>query len=136
MEEDNKRKIDYWSIVFSIISIIFGNLTLFIQGQNQKYIMIIFTISSILLAVVFYYINKTNNNEEIINRLKDKLEKNIQEIKEKINYIKELYELKMRVDMLEKRKSNKKGNFNLLDIIKIIVAIILIYVIVQVVKSL
>lgn len=135
--EENKRKIDYWSIVFSIISIIFGNLTLFIEEQNQKYIMLAFTITSILLTVVIYYINKTNNNEKLINKISSKFEKGIEELKEKINYIKELYELKLRVDMLEKKsKVNRRGNFNLLDLIKLIIAIILVYVIVQVIKSL
>ncbi len=137
MEEDSKRKIDYWSVGFSIISIIFANLTFFINDKNQKYVMLAFTLISLLTAGVIYYINKINSIEKLIFKIKDKLERSVKEFKEKINYIKELYEIKLRVDMLEKRdKINKRGQINLLDIIKIIVAIILIYVIFQVIKSL
>ena len=103
MEEDNKRKIDYWSIGFSVISIIFANLTFFIQDENQKYVMLAFTIISILTAGAIYYINKISHIEKLISKIKENSENSFKELKEKINYIKELYELKLRVDMLEKR---------------------------------
>ena len=51
---------------------------------------------------------------------------------ERFNYLKELYDLKLEIKMLKR----KRGEIDILDIIKIIIAIILIYVIFEVVKSL
>ena len=62
---------------------------------------------------------------------------NLQEISnqiiEKFNYLKEIYNLKTEIEMLKLK--NKKAELSLLDLLKAIVAIIFIYVIVQIIKS-
>ena len=66
--------------------------------------------------------------------LNEKIDKLSKEFLERFNYLKDIYNLKLEIEMLKKR--NKKADFSLLDLIKIIVAIILIYVIIQIIKSL
>jgi len=134
MEMDTQT--DYWSIFFGIISLIFANLAIFIP--TQRIMLSAFTIFSIVFAMLIYYINKINSNEEKLDTIKREIvdfsNKVSEELTEKFNYLKEIYNLKIDVEMLKKK--NKKAEIELMDLIKIIVAAILIYVLVQVVKSL
>lgn len=124
----NKWKIDFWSLFFSVLSLILFELTLFVPPE-QKLITSGFLIISIIFAVILYYINKINYNELML----AKLNKTLNKFGEKVNYLKELYDLKLRVTMLERKK---RGQINIMDLIKILVAIILIYVIISVARSL
>ena len=135
MEEDFRGdwKVTFWTIFFSIIPLVLFNLALFIP--EQRLMILGFLIISIIAALIFFYINKINYNEKKIQIIGEEVTSLKKELIEKFNYLRELYDLKLKVEMLEK-KSNKKGQIDLLDIIKIIVALILIYVIFQVAKSL
>jgi len=135
MEEDFRGdwKVTFWTIFFSIIPLVLFNLALFIP--EQRLMILGFLIISIIAALIFFYINKINYNEKKIQIIGEEVTSLKKELIEKFNYLRELYDLKLKVEMLEK-KSNKKGQIDLLDIIKIIVAVILIYVIFQVAKSL
>ncbi|MDO8467435.1 MAG: hypothetical protein Q7S56_00600 [Nanoarchaeota archaeon] len=130
---DNKWKLDFWTIFFSIVSLILFELAIIVP--QQRILISTFLSISLLFAVVLFYINKINNNEKSIIILNDNLTKMYNLFTEKFNYLKELSDLKMRISLLENKKGGKRAQINLLDIIKIIVAIILIYVIFQVIKS-
>ena len=131
---EDSWKIDFWTIFFSILSLILFDLSLFIL--QQRLLIASFSVIAIIFALISFYITKINNNEKFIKMLRINFEEFSNEFKEKLNYLKEIYDLKIRIQMLEKRiKNSKKGQFNLLDLIKLIVAIILIYVIVETIKS-
>ena len=133
--DEEKWKIDYWSIFFSILSLILADLALLIP--QQRLLIASFSIIAIIFALISFYITKINNNEKFIKMLGINFKEFSNEFKEKLNYLKEIYDLKLRIQMLEKKiKNNKKGQFNLLNLIRILVAIILIYVIIEVIKSL
>ena len=130
--EEFKWKIDFWTIFFSVVSIILFILALFVPEQRN--LILTFLVISILFAIIIFYINRINHNEKLIHNLRLGQIQLTKELKENFNYLKELYSLKLEIEMI--KKSIKKAQITLLDIVKIVVAIILIYVIVEVVKSL
>lgn len=132
MENENSWKIDFWTIFFSIISLNLFILALFVS-EEQRIIIISFLITSIIFAVILFYIKKINSNEESIKNITNNLSELKNDLIERFNYLKDIQNLKVDIEMLKKRK---KGQINLLDIIKILVAIILIYVIVETIRSL
>lgn len=132
MKKDINSHQDYWTIIFALISLVLANLAIFVP--QQRLIMLSFTIGSIIFAIILHYVNKTKANEKYIKRLSNIIDELSDQITEKFNYLKEIYNLKVEIEMLKKR--GKKAQIDLLDLIKVIVAIILIYVIIQVIKSL
>ncbi len=88
---------------------------------------------TIIFAIVFYYVNKLKNYEECLDSLTSNLQEISNQVIEKFNYLKEIYNLKIEIAMLKSK--NKKAELSLLDLLKAIVAIIFIYVIVQIIKS-
>jgi|SRR3989344_2594093 len=130
IEELKKPKNDYWTIIFSIIAITLANLATFVP--TQRLILLGFSIISTIFAIILFYINKTNINETNIKSIHKNTKEILRELTEKFNYLKELTDIKAEIKMLKK----KRGQVNLLGIVKVIVAIILIYVIIEVVKSL
>ncbi len=130
--KNHKWKVDFWTIFFSMISLIFANFALFIP--EQRILFIVFFISSIILALVFFYSQKINYNEASIKILNNNILELSHQLTEKFNYWKDLTNLKLEVEMLKKR--GKRAQINLLDIIKIIIAVILVYVIVETIRSL
>jgi len=126
-------KVDYWTIFFSILSIVLAQLSFFVS-PNQRIIVISLTLASILFALLFYYVNKINYNESSIKIVKEELDKFSSSFYKEINYIKDFYELKYNVEDFMRKKRAESGF--LLNLIKVIVAIILIYVIIEVIKSL
>lgn len=131
MEKGNGWKVDFWTIFFSIISLILFNLALFV-AEEQRIILVSFFTISIIFVIILYYITKINSNEESIREVKDNLFELKKDLIERFNYLKDIQNLKVDIKMLKK----KKGQINLLDLIKILVAIILIYVIWETIKSL
>ena len=131
MEKYISKSTDYWTIIFAIISLILANLAIFVP--QQRLLILSFTIGAMIFAVILHYVNKISNNEEKLQIIEDKLNKISNEITEKFNYLREIYNLKGEIEMLKKR--GKKAKITLLDLIKIIVAIILIYVIIQIIKT-
>lgn len=134
MNEEYPKSTDFWTVIFAIISLILANLAIFVP--KQRLIILSFTIASVIFAVILYYINKINSNEKDLKFIRNKLDEIFNQVTEKFNYLKEIYKLRLEVEMLKKRDKRAQLNINLLDLIKIIVAIILIYVIIQVIKSL
>lgn len=130
--EEDKWKIDFWTIFLSILSLIFANLAIFVP--QQRTIMLGFLLISIIFAIVVFYFQKINSNEKFIKELRNETSKLSKEIIERFNYIKELSNLKVEVEMLKKR--GKKAQINIIDILKVLIAIILIYVIIETLKSL
>lgn len=130
---ENLQKKDFWTIVFSLISIIFAVLVLYIP--EQRIILLTFLVLSILFAIFFSYVNKIKENEKMLKTIKEKLEENSKNLIEKFNYLKEVYNLKVEVEML-KRKNKKAQAVDLISLLKILVAIILIYVIITTIKNL
>ncbi len=128
-QEKGKWKQNYWTMFFAVLSLIFVNLAIFIP--QERLLLLGFTLISIAVAIIFYYIAKTNNNESALNLLNNQLTKISQELIEKFNYLKEISNLRIEIEMLKK----KKGEISLIDILKIIVAAILIYVLIEVIKS-
>ena len=123
MEE--KWRIDFWSIFFSILSLALFELALFIPPQ-AKLIFLTISIVSVILAIVVFYINKININYKLLNKMEEDIEIIKKDLLERFNYLKDWQELKSDVKMLK----NKKGEIEFLDIVKIAVAAILIYVII------
>ncbi len=122
---------DYWSLFFGIVSLIFSVL-LFIIPQ-QRNIILGALLLSLLSGVIFYYTNKIGNLEKDLKKLKIDINDLNINFTERFNYLRELSDMKLRVTMLEKKR---KGQIDLLSLIKLIVAVILVYVIFQVIKSL
>ncbi len=122
---------DYWSLFFGIVSLIFSVL-LFIIPQ-QRNIILGALLLSLLSGVIFYYTNKIGNLEKNLKKLKIDINDLNINFTERFNYLRELSDMKLRVTMLEKKR---KGQIDLLSLIKLIVAVILVYVIFQVIKSL
>ena len=122
---------DYWTIIFSVISIILFNFALFIP--EQRMIILGFCVISIIFSVILFYIAKVNSNERTLKHLEKSISKLDANLTEKFNYLKDIYNLKVEIAMLKK---NKKAQINLMDFVKIIVAVILIYVMTEVIKSL
>lgn len=127
-----KGKVDFFTIFFSILSLILFNLAIFIP--EQRILILSFFTISIIFTIVLFYLQKINNNEKSIKIIHNNVKEISKEMLERFNYLKELYDLKIDVEMLKKK--NKRAQINLIDIIKIVVAIILIYVIVEVIKNL
>ena len=126
-----KNKVDYWTIVFSILSLILFNLALLFP--EQRALISLFAVVAIIFALFLFYINKIDNNEISIASLNDNFEKLSNTFIEKFNYIRELYDIKLRIEMLEKKK---KGQINLMDLVKIIVAFVIIYFIISLLRTL
>src|SRR3989344_1349661 len=126
-----KNKVDYWTIVFSILSLILFNLALLFP--EQRALISLFAVVAIIFALFLFYINKIDNNEISIASLNDNFEKLSNTFIEKFNYIRELYNIKLRIEMLEKKK---KGQINLMDLVKIIVAFVIIYFIISILRTL
>ena len=126
-----KNKVDYWTIVFSILSLILFNLALLFP--EQRALISLFAVVAIIFALFLFYINKIDNNEISIASLNDNFEKLSNTFIEKFNYIRELYDIKLRIEMLEKKK---KGQINLMDLVKIIVAFVIIYFIIGLLRTL
>jgi len=126
-----KNKVDYWTIVFSILSLILFNLALLFP--EQRALISLFAVVAIIFALFLFYINKIDNNEISIASLNDNFEKLSNTFIEKFNYIRELYDIKLRIEMLEKKK---KGQINLMDLVKIIVAFVIIYFIISILRTL
>lgn len=131
MEEYNLKSTDYWTIIFGVISLILANLAIFVP--QQRLLILSFTIGAVIFTIILNYINKINYNEKELRIIKNKFDKISNQITEKFNYLKEIYNLKVEIEMLKKR--GKRAQVNLLDLVKIIVAIILIYVIIQIIKT-
>ena len=123
-------KIDFWTIFLSIVSLILVILAIVLP--EQRILMLIFIVISMILAIIFFYFQKTNYNEKTINILNNNIMNINQNLTEKFNYWKELDSLRVDVKMLKKQK---RANIELIDIIKILIAVIIIYVIVQALKS-
>lgn len=130
MEQDKYK--DYWTIIFSIISLILANLAIFIP--KQRMMILSFTIVSAIFAFFLFYINKINKNERTLDFIKEELTKLRDSLTEKFNYLKEIYNLRVEIEMLKKK--GKKGQINLEWLFKVLIAVILVYVILQVIKSL
>lgn len=132
MEILKEHKItDYWTIIFAIISLVLANLAVFIP--SQRLLILSFTILSVIFAIIFYYVNKLKNYEGYLDSLASNLQEISKQVIEKFNYLKEIYNLKIEIEMLKSK--NKKAELSLLDLLKAIIAIIFIYVIVQIIKS-
>ncbi len=126
-------KRDFGSIFFSVTSLIFA-ISVFLIPE-QKIIILILLFLSILFAIIFSYINKINYNEKILKKIGRDLRNLSEDTKEKFNYLKEIYNLKVEVEMLKKK--NKRGqSIDLMTILKIIIAIIFLYVIINILKPL
>lgn len=123
MDGKERSGVDFWSIFFSILSLILFNFALFLP--EQRVISSGFTIISIIIAIIVFYANKINYNEKSFNDMKQSVSKISDELKERFNYMRELQQIKMELEMLKK----KRGNMDFLDLAKIIVAGILLYVI-------
>jgi mannose/fructose/N-acetylgalactosamine-specific phosphotransferase system component IIC len=130
MDNNNNRKFDFWTIFFGILSLILFNLAL--VAPEQKTLIAGFSIISVIFAIILFYMDKVNNNEKQISELKKQVNEIDNKFTESFNYLRDLTDLKADVNML---KQNKKGEITLLDIIKIIVAVILLYVIFEVIRS-
>lgn len=128
MEE--KWKIDFWSIFFSVLSLILFELALFIPAEG-KLILLTFSIVSIIFAVILYYIRKINFSYKMLIKLDEDNESIKKDFSERFNYLKDLQDLKVDVKMLK----NKRGEIEFIDIVKIAVAAILIYVIIVSIKT-
>lgn len=133
--KSEKWKIDFWSVFFSIVSLIFGAFAYIIPNQNILFLS--FMILTATIGVISFYIKRINLqgiNLQIIDKNTKRLN---EEIIERFNYIKELNEIKRRIEFLEGMESrkSKRAQINLEDIFKIVVALILIYVIFQVIRS-
>ncbi len=133
--KNEEWKIDFSSVFFSIIALIFGAFAYLIP--NQSILFLAFMIIAGTIGIILFYIKKINlcvNNLFII-------DKNIKiiykEMIERFNYLREIDDIKREIGFLKmENKKTKRAQINLEDIFKIIVAIILIYVISQVIKSL
>ena len=126
-----KARGSFWTIGFSIISIILFELALFVP--EQRLMISGFLAISLIFTIILFYINKINSNENEVNEIKEKIKELSNNITEKFNYLKEIYNLKVEIEMLKKR--GKKAQINLLDLLKIIIALILLYVIFEVIKT-
>ncbi len=130
--QEDKWKVDFWSIFFSVISLIFGNFAYFFPQQRILFITLLMI--TIALGIIFFYARKIDSNEKSISFIKNELSTIRKDITEKFNYLKEIYNIKVDVEMLKRK--NKRGQINILDIIKILIAIILLYVVFETIKSL
>ena len=128
MDNSVYRNVDYWALFFSIISLVLFNLALFIP--QQRIVISGFFIISLIFAFILFYIKKINSNELLLNSIGADIDKFKKEFYDTINYLKDVADIKYRLRMLE----NKKGQVDV--IIKVIVAVVLIYVIFEVIKSL
>lgn len=124
----DKKNVDFWTISFSIISLALLELTLIVP--KQRIFLSIVLIISILFTLILFYINKIDNNEKSIKYINDK----ILELTDKFNSVREFNNLKMEFESFKRKY--KKAQINLMDIIKVLVAILLIYVIIETLKSL
>lgn len=88
---------------------------------------------TIIFTVILHYINKIKANENYIKELTTSINKLSDQITERFNYLKELYNLKVEIEMLKRKR---KAQVDIEFLIKLIVAIILVYVIFSVIKSL
>lgn len=132
---DSKWKLDFWTVFFAILSLILANLAIFIPSTPTSRLIILgFLITSIIFAVMLFYINNLIRVEKEVRLLKVAYSDLCTELTEKFNYLKEINTLKVDVEMLKKGQ-RRKAQVDILTLIKIIVAIILIYVIFQVIKS-
>jgi sensor domain CHASE-containing protein len=132
MEMQNKWKIDFWTFAFGILSLILFELAIIIP--KERIIISGFLAISLITTLILYYINKINFNEKIMALIKEELTDIKNELTEKFNYLKEIYNLKAEIEMLKKR--GKRAQINLELLFKILVAVILVYVIIQAIKTL
>lgn len=132
MENFDKWKVDYWSIFLSIVSILLGISSLFIK-EEWRLTVLGFSSIGLIVVLVIYYVKKINFVEKQMIISDNRVKRLIDKFEEKINYISEISDIKARVNMLER---NRKGEINLETVIKAIIAIILIYVLIEVIKSL
>jgi len=93
-----------------------------------------FLIISIIFLIFLFYIKKIDSNREDIINITSEVKKISDNITEKFNYLKEIYNLKVEVEMLKRGK--KAQAINLIDLLKIIVALIFLYVIYEIIKTL
>ncbi len=124
---NDNRNVDYWTLFFSVISLILFNLAFFIP--QQRIVIAGFFIISLIFAFILFYIRKINFNELVLNSLSSEISEFKKQFNDKINYLKDVSDIKHRLKMLE----NKRGQIDLL--IKIAVAVVLIYVIFEIIKS-
>lgn len=118
-------------IIFSIISLVLANLTYFFPEQRLN--LIGFLVLSLIFNVFLFYTKKIDSNKEDINQIIEDIKKLSGNLIEKFNYLKDLQDLKIEVEMLKK---NKRGqSINLMDLIKILIAIIFLYAIYEITKS-
>lgn len=122
-------KVTFWTIFFSISSLTLFNLALFIP--SQRIVILGFFILSIIIALIFFYISKINYNEKNISINTNKIETFSNELLEKFNYLRDIQDIKVDLEVLKK----KKGNIELLDLLKVGIAIIFIYVIIELIRT-
>jgi len=113
---------DVLNIIFGIISL----LSIISGFLIKEFQVLLWSVgfASLVIVVLGYY---TMKNHDRINNLSKKFKK----IEETLNIYDRLNKIEVRLD-----KMNKKGQINLIDIIKIGFAIILIWAFVQVISSL
>ena len=124
--------VDFWSIFFSVLSFILFILSLLVPSE-RKLLIIVFATIALICAVFVFYIQEINHNKKFIKMAIIKVNRLSDELLERFNYMKEISNIKEEISMLKRKRGQV---INLLEILKILVAAILIYVIYQTIKSL
>ena len=127
-----KWRFDISTIFFSIISLVLFNLAVFIP--EQRILILSFFTISIIFAIISFYLQKVNYVGKSIKVTQQNIKNLYNETIERFNYLQEIYNIKKDIEMLKRK--DKRAQINLIDLIKIIVAVILIYVIIQIIKNL
>ena len=92
--------------LFSVLSLILFNLALFFPEQR---IMILgFLTISIIFGIILFYFQKITSNENFIRKLQDKISELAKSSTERFNYLKEIYNLKVDIEMLKKEERRHK----------------------------
>jgi len=118
-------KVTFWTIFFSVLSLILFNLALFFP--EQRFVILISFIVSVIAALIFFYVSKINYNEKLLRDIRN----DINDLMQRFNYLKELQDMKMDIEMLKR----KRGEIELLDLLKVLIAGVLIYIIIEIIKS-
>lgn len=131
---ESKIKLDYWSLMFSLSSLTLGVISiLFINDPIQRLLTLSFVLGFLLMAILGYFYNRMFNNEKEIKRIIKSIGIMKLDIIKRFNYLQDLLDIKERLSKLEMKK--KKAQINLIDIFRIIIALLLIYVIFEVIRS-